>query len=255
MITDQLSVVRYRTRWKLEISIAEFCFLDIIYNLSNNPQSNFPGWAYASNAYYEKLLGITERGIQKMKKRLIDRGLLERHPITNHFLRTTMAWYRVHVMGLDHEQSSPPATNKVHPDHEQSSPNIHSDIPIHMEVEEIKSLIDIKHILMATELLEDSIESRIRIWELVEPHIDKEWFIQTYEYSIGTASPKGTRKEVVDNWIRTAHWHNVYSLSINKIGGWIRSTGKKISNGKQGQSKRTFQQITGDHSDPDANSW
>lgn len=257
MITDQLSVVRYRTREKLDISIAEFCFLDIVYNLSNNPQSKHPGWAYASNAYYEKLLGIGERGLQKMKNRMIKRGLLERHSITKQFLRTSMTWYRVHVMGMDPEQSSPPTPNKVRPAHELSAPNIHRDTPINREMGQVESLMDIKHHLMGSELLEDSIENRMIIWELIEPHIEAEWFVAQFKYSIGTIKVKAPIETIVNEWIRTGHWYNVYSLSINKIGGWIQTTGKRISNGPKPQEsgERTFQEIAGDYGDPDANSF
>lgn len=92
---DRYGVVRYNARKAMGISLAEYVFCDIVYHLSSNPAHG--GWATASNGYYADIIGITDRGIRKLKARMIAAGLVERNE--NDHLRTSQVWYDTAVEG------------------------------------------------------------------------------------------------------------------------------------------------------------
>lgn len=119
--------VKYATRHKLNILLSEYCTLDMIYQLQGNPKSKFIGWCYASNDYYATHLGMSTRGIQKIKKRMVDVGLAEKHLKFDQCIRTTSIFYDVHILGYEvkfedgkyvtfegRTQFTPPM-NSVHP--------------------------------------------------------------------------------------------------------------------------------------------
>jgi len=62
-----------------------------VHKLSGN-RSMVPGWCYASKDHLAESLGFTRRGIQKMVRRLKDKGILEAQEGTD-YLRTTELWY------------------------------------------------------------------------------------------------------------------------------------------------------------------
>lgn len=96
--------IRYLVRWKLGISLAEYAFCNIIHKLQANPSSQVPGWCYASNDFYSKYLGYSDRGIQKLKNRMILTGLIRRNKDNEQLLRTTQVWFDVAELGFDYDQ-------------------------------------------------------------------------------------------------------------------------------------------------------
>lgn len=84
----------YDAREKLNISIAEYFYLDMIHKLSYNR------WCIKSleNCAYD--MGISKRGLMKMRDRLIDRGYLQKNDSGG--LKVTQTYIEV-------------AVNKVHP--------------------------------------------------------------------------------------------------------------------------------------------
>jgi len=70
------TVILHGPRDVLDISVSECCVTDAVHKLSGN-RSMVPGWCYASKDHLAESLGFTRRGIQKMIRRLKDKGVLE----------------------------------------------------------------------------------------------------------------------------------------------------------------------------------
>jgi hypothetical protein len=62
--------LQYEVLHKLEISINEYWFLDMVYQLSRD------GWCYKSLENIALDMRLTKNGIVKLRDRLIDRGLI-----------------------------------------------------------------------------------------------------------------------------------------------------------------------------------
>jgi hypothetical protein len=67
------ATVRYDVREKLGIEWTEYIYLDMVKSLS------YHGWCYKSLDSCATDLGMTKRGVSKMKERLLERGLLRRN--------------------------------------------------------------------------------------------------------------------------------------------------------------------------------
>ncbi len=76
-------------RKRLGISITAYCIADMIYFLSQNED----GWCYMSKVTMASLLSVTKQTVINIIKRLIDDGLVERHPVDKTRLRTTSRWH------------------------------------------------------------------------------------------------------------------------------------------------------------------
>src|SRR5262245_21636250 len=85
------TVILHGPRDVLDISVSEYCVADAVHKLSGN-RSMVPGWCYASKDHLADSLGFTRRGIQKMIKRLKDKGILVAQEGTD-YLQTTELWY------------------------------------------------------------------------------------------------------------------------------------------------------------------
>lgn len=119
------SLIYHKARKKLNLSVNEYIITDLVYHLSNHPQSLYPGWCYASKDYFAEVLGLTRRGIIKIINKLVFRGILERND-QNQYLRTTETWYQeVIINEKTCEQSS--HVNKVHSEQSSHNNNKHSN--------------------------------------------------------------------------------------------------------------------------------
>lgn len=68
------ATVFYEARKRLEVSWNEYIYLDMVQKLHIHQK-----WCTKSLESCAKDLGITKRGVSKMKERLIEKGLLERN--------------------------------------------------------------------------------------------------------------------------------------------------------------------------------
>jgi hypothetical protein len=103
----------YEVRRKLDISIQEYFYLDMVYHLSHD------GWCYKSLESIARDMGTTKRGVMKMRDRLIERKLLEKN-IKGH-VKTTVMYNSVLRSDNKSVNKVPLSVNKVHPSGELSS--------------------------------------------------------------------------------------------------------------------------------------
>ena len=89
------SLVLHDIRIKLNLSLNDYCVADSIYHLSANPHNKMQGWCYMGRENMAKMLGLTKDGINKIIKKLVHEGLVERPTPndTSNLVRTTEKWY------------------------------------------------------------------------------------------------------------------------------------------------------------------
>lgn len=136
---SKFCTLRYNARAALFISCAEYCFCDIVYGLQNNPEARISGFADAKLDYYSAMIGVSKRGVEKIRDRMIEKGLITKREGVNNYLQITQKWYDAAIDGYvkkievtptkkkrstnkvrSYEKST---TNKVPVNHEQSSVN------------------------------------------------------------------------------------------------------------------------------------
>jgi hypothetical protein len=87
-----ITIVNHLARIGLDLTLNEYCMADLIYQISNNPKSTDPGWCYASKKYIADCLGINRQHVYTIIERLVELGLVEKHPVSER-LRATDSWY------------------------------------------------------------------------------------------------------------------------------------------------------------------
>ena len=123
--TPKYTTIIHKVRLELDLSCNEYCVADIIFSLSNNPDSKIQGWCWATRKKIGEFLGISARGITKIIERLVMKGMVEKDEETK-YLKTTSLWYnsvvleRLKMRNTRTEQSST-SRNKVPMRTEQSS--------------------------------------------------------------------------------------------------------------------------------------
>lgn len=95
------TTIMHGARKKLSLTCNEYCVADTIYHLSNNPSNKYGNWCYASKETIGEILGLSKQTVHKIVKKLLDEGLIEKHPITRH-LKATERWYRIAVIYKSH---------------------------------------------------------------------------------------------------------------------------------------------------------
>lgn len=80
--------VYHQIRKKFNLSINDYCVVDLIYSYSVQTDSNFPNWCYKDIIFFVKSLGISRATVYNIIKNLIDKELVIRDT-ENSFLRTT----------------------------------------------------------------------------------------------------------------------------------------------------------------------
>lgn len=103
------TTINHEARIKLKLSWLEYGLADLVYNLSNNPKSDYPNWCYASKQKMAEMLGTTKKTVHEIINRLIKQELLERHPETKH-LRITIDWYKEVLIKEDSNERLLPVT-------------------------------------------------------------------------------------------------------------------------------------------------
>lgn len=93
MVRLNYTTINHDARQRLGLSWHEYGLADLIYNLGNNPESPYRGWCYAKKEFLAEQLGISRRAVTTMISKLLEKGLIEKHPETKH-LRITIDWYR-----------------------------------------------------------------------------------------------------------------------------------------------------------------
>ena len=85
------TVILHGPKQKLELTVNEYVLADSVHKLSGN-HSPIPGWCYASKGYLGKILGVSERSIFNLLKRLREKGVVDTHSARKNLLRTTKRW-------------------------------------------------------------------------------------------------------------------------------------------------------------------
>ena len=127
------TTINHIARLELKMSANEYMVADLIYQLSNNPDSDFPGWCYSSKSNLGKYLGLSEKSVHSIlnslfKVRIDNKPILEKNPITKH-LKITSAWYNKVIIKKAEESSAtlkkgkPMAEESSAHDTEESSDN------------------------------------------------------------------------------------------------------------------------------------
>jgi len=70
--TPLYATLLYGIRKQLDITWNEYVYLDMVYHLSKD------GWCYKSLDNVASDLGMVKSGVQKMRNRLIEKGLLKK---------------------------------------------------------------------------------------------------------------------------------------------------------------------------------
>lgn len=152
------TTIQHQFRKKHELTINQYCLIDMIYHLSVNPDSDVGGWCYMSKVNMGNELDLTKRTILNLITKMIERGFIEKHPVTKH-LRTTKKWNVVYFtcgeksspqvknVPLNGEKSSPDGGEKSSPNNNNIYNNINnllmSEIKISDVPQDLKSYFEI----------------------------------------------------------------------------------------------------------------
>lgn len=114
------TTINHDARVRLGLSWHEYGLADLIYNLGNNPESPYRGWCYAKKEYLASQLGISRRAVTTMIGKLLEKGLIEKHPETKH-LRITIDWYREVLIKSDEREQTSHSEKKLLTQREETS--------------------------------------------------------------------------------------------------------------------------------------
>lgn len=110
--TPLYATLLYDVRKGLDVSVTEYFYLDMVHKLSYNR------WCIKSLEHCAIDIGISKRGLIKLRDRLLDRGLLEKNRKGN--LKVTLKYTDIAVNKVHQTQYAvvnkvPKSVNKVHP--------------------------------------------------------------------------------------------------------------------------------------------
>lgn len=128
------TTILHQARERLEITTNEYCIADIIYHLSNNPKSKVSGWCYASKKTIGEFIGVSERSVLTIIKKLIEKNIISKDEETK-YLKTTEKWYNTVILNklkILGEESSP-TPKKVRSQGEESSVHTPKKVRSHTE--------------------------------------------------------------------------------------------------------------------------
>lgn len=104
------TTVNHQFRKDNGLSLNEYCFCDMIYHLSVNPENRVTGWCYMSRETMANELGISKQAIIAMIERLITKGFINKHEETKH-LQTTSIWNNGYFFAG--KESLPPVNKNI----------------------------------------------------------------------------------------------------------------------------------------------
>lgn len=85
--TPRYATLLYDVLHQLDITITEYFYLDMVYHLSKD------GWCYKSLESVANDMKMHKNGVQKMKLRLIEKGLLKKN--IKGYVKTTVMYHSV----------------------------------------------------------------------------------------------------------------------------------------------------------------
>lgn len=120
--SPKYATLLYEVRKKLDISIAEYFYLDMVYHLSHD------GWCYKSLENIGDDMGLSRIGVVKLRDRLIKKGLIKKN-IKGH-VKTGEAYNLVIRVDDSAYNKVTKPYNKVYPSVKQSIPKNNNRITI-----------------------------------------------------------------------------------------------------------------------------
>jgi len=119
--------IQHEIRKRLQLSCNEYVLLDMIFHLSNNPETKIKGWCYASKETLAKEIGLSRQGVINMVDKLIEINLLEKDENTR-FLRTTDTWDLIYFNHKDTLQGVKKVYNECKESlHEECKESLHNN--------------------------------------------------------------------------------------------------------------------------------
>lgn len=86
------TTIIHKYRIEHGISNNDYCIANAIYNLSNNPDSKFPGWYYGKIETLGAMFQFSRATAYNSVQKLIDKSLVEKDNESG-FVRTTKLWW------------------------------------------------------------------------------------------------------------------------------------------------------------------
>lgn len=120
--SPKYATLLYEVRKRLDISIAEYFYLDMVYHLSHD------GWCYKSLDNIGDDMGLSRIGVVKLRDRLIKKGLIKKN-IKGH-VKTGEAYNLVIRSDDSAYNKVTKPYNKVYPSVKQSIPKNNNRITI-----------------------------------------------------------------------------------------------------------------------------
>lgn len=111
------TTINHVARQQLGLSLNEYCLVDLIYNLSNNPSNKMLGWCYASKTTLGEMLGLSEQSIHALLRKLETKKLVIKNPVTKH-LKVKQDWYDMVI--IKNTKESLATLKKVEPETKES---------------------------------------------------------------------------------------------------------------------------------------
>lgn len=86
--------VRHQFRREAEISLNEYCIMDLVYQSHTNPAHSVDGWAEVSYGKMGDFLGLSKGAVHGIIVRMEEIGMIEVNPANPKQKKTTEAWYK-----------------------------------------------------------------------------------------------------------------------------------------------------------------
>lgn len=106
----QYTVINHQARKKLKLTMMEYCIIDSIYNLSNNPK--YKGWCRSSLPYLAGFMGCDEKTVRRTKIKGINQDLLkipgDKEGVQDNRITTTQLWYDTVIIDKDKTRTNCP---------------------------------------------------------------------------------------------------------------------------------------------------
>ncbi len=110
--SPRYSTILYEVREKLDVSLAEYVYLDMVHQLSHQR------WCTKTLTNIGKDMGVSRIGVFKLNKRLLDRGYIEKNKAGH--VRTTEVYNKVILDAKEPYNKVTESLNKVIPAVKQS---------------------------------------------------------------------------------------------------------------------------------------
>jgi hypothetical protein len=116
----KFTVINHVFRKKNDLTLNEYCLLDMIYHLSVNPESKIKGWCYMKRETMANELGLSKQAILGIIEKIIRKGFLFKDSETK-YLKTTQTW---NLMYYTDGKESLPEVKKIDTFGKESLPKL-----------------------------------------------------------------------------------------------------------------------------------